>query len=382
MLCRNPCACHTKSTLNLKKWPETLVFFNDFAFQIALATAWCKFWRLELPIVLRACQFLTILTFESLSRHSAVQILATSWAAVPPHPPVFRSWLSQPAKPQNYGKHSVSRNSYLANLLISHISAVSHLRGHISWLTDLQRLLKSDLVSSHAIKIDGFQLFVAGNQWQSRNHQPQKMCRRSPSKSAWVVEVKWVNWIFASRMARPSPVILAKKLVERHLRRGRCKKSAFHGSCLIYSFESNRFVLLDLEPENWSPGCSKFSFDESTWLCRKWSQWSSGTARNVIPRNHVFRIHLEYHPNPSILDLSETMVLHVFSPKNSHTTHLKSHPKGMSNISGSKLSSRCLILSMGSSTSSTKIIWPPMKDQDLWAVQLWPAIGRFCKGWW
>ena len=80
--------------------------------------------------------------FGRLIRHSVVQILATSWAADPPHLPAFRSWLSDPAKPQNYGKHTAFRAiPTRQNLLISHISAVSHLRDHISWLTDLRRQL-------------------------------------------------------------------------------------------------------------------------------------------------------------------------------------------------------------------------------------------------
>ena len=170
MLCRNPCACHTKSTLNQlwtsKSGPRPWCF-NDFDFQIVLARrrganfgvfnfqecsdavsfqrfwlpnrsraqAWCKFLGLQFPKMLRTCQFLTILTSKSFSRAGVVQILptstskrapnlsvfndfdfqidlarrrganfVTSWAADPPHPPVLRSWLSQPAKPRNCGK--------------------------------------------------------------------------------------------------------------------------------------------------------------------------------------------------------------------------------------------------------------------------------------
>ena len=130
---------------------------------------------------------LTILTSELLSRAGVVQILATwtsnnapapsafndfdfqialarrrcanfcdSLAADPPHPSVLRSWLSQPAKPQNYGKTQhfarflPAKSSCLTSLLyhicaitslMSHISAVSHLCDHISWLTDPQQQL-------------------------------------------------------------------------------------------------------------------------------------------------------------------------------------------------------------------------------------------------
>ena len=56
-----------KSFWTSKTAPSTS-YFNDFHFRPALA----------------------ILASQSLSRHSVVQILA-SWAAHPPHPPVFRS---------------------------------------------------------------------------------------------------------------------------------------------------------------------------------------------------------------------------------------------------------------------------------------------------
>ena len=56
--------------------------------------------------MLRACQFLTIWTSKSLSRHSVVQILSTSWAAGSLHHLAFPSWLCEPAKPRNCGKAS------------------------------------------------------------------------------------------------------------------------------------------------------------------------------------------------------------------------------------------------------------------------------------
>ena len=126
MLCRNPCACHAKSTCP-RPW-----FCSGFGFQIALAPAWCKFCGAQLQKVARHCQSFAILTSEPLSCHSVVQTLATSSAADPPRPPVFRSWLSEPAEPQNIKKNTRPN-------LISHISAVSHLRDHISLLTDLGR---------------------------------------------------------------------------------------------------------------------------------------------------------------------------------------------------------------------------------------------------
>ena len=184
MLCLNPCACHAKSTLNLKKWSETLVFqrfchrnrsratagwkfcgrklqkvprtpnlpvFKDVDFRIALApqqganfahfasfeglwlpnrsraTAWCKVCGLQLQEVVRTFQFLTILTSKSLSRHSGVRILATSLAADPPHSPVSRSWLAEPAKPQNYGKTQHFAQFLPAKTSSSHTSQLYHI---------------------------------------------------------------------------------------------------------------------------------------------------------------------------------------------------------------------------------------------------------------
>ena len=113
--------------------------------------------------MLRPCHFLTILTSKSLSRAGVVQILATSTsksrprlsvfndsdfrialarrrganfaassAADPPHPPVLRSWLSQPAKPQNYGKtrhfaHFLPAKSSCLTSLLHHICAITSL---------------------------------------------------------------------------------------------------------------------------------------------------------------------------------------------------------------------------------------------------------------
>ena len=99
------------------------------------AQAWCKFCRGQLPKVLPACQFLTILTSESLSRAGVVQILSMSTSKSAPNmpvfndfdfqialarrrganfvdilgsrssaTPVFRTYLCEPSKPRNYGK--------------------------------------------------------------------------------------------------------------------------------------------------------------------------------------------------------------------------------------------------------------------------------------
>ena len=127
------------------------------------AQAWCKFSGLQLPKVLRGCQFLTILTSKSFSRAGVVQILrsstsksaptpsvfndfdfqivlarrrganfAASWATDPPHPPVLRIWLFEPAKPQNYGKtqrfaHFLPAKSSCLTSLLYHICAITSL---------------------------------------------------------------------------------------------------------------------------------------------------------------------------------------------------------------------------------------------------------------
>ena len=156
------------SDFNFQKCSEPLSFERFWLPNRSRAQAWCKFCRLQLPKVLRDCQFLTILTSKSLSRAGVVQILptstsksapslsvfndfdfqivlarrrganfATSSAADPPHPPVLRFWLSQPAKAQNYGKHNISRNSYLPNPHVTHLCCITSLLYHICAITSL-----------------------------------------------------------------------------------------------------------------------------------------------------------------------------------------------------------------------------------------------------
>ena len=86
---------------NFHKSAPTMPFFNDFDFQIALARR-------------RGANFVT------------------SWATDPPRPPVLRSWLSQPAKPQNYGKtqhfaHFLPAKSSCPTSLLYHICAITSL---------------------------------------------------------------------------------------------------------------------------------------------------------------------------------------------------------------------------------------------------------------
>ena len=161
--CRNPCACHAKRTFNLQNIPSTWCF-NDFDFRIALARrrganfaklnfekcsehasflrfwlpnrsraqVWCNFWEAQLPKVLRACEFLTILTSESLSRAGVVQILSTSWAADPPQLPFFG-----PTFASLRSDKTMEKTQHFAQFLPAKISHVSHLCCKTFQLQDL-----------------------------------------------------------------------------------------------------------------------------------------------------------------------------------------------------------------------------------------------------
>ena len=163
MLCRNPCACHANSTLNLKKRPGHLVFSRFWLPNRSRAQALCKFCRLQLPKVLRRRQFLTILTSKSSSRAGVVQILRSSTSKSAPTPPVFndfdfqialarrrganfvdilrsrssatpvfRTYLCEPSKRQNYGK-----TQHFAQFLPAKSSCLTSLLYHICVITPL-----------------------------------------------------------------------------------------------------------------------------------------------------------------------------------------------------------------------------------------------------
>ena len=108
--CRNPCACHAKHTLNLKKRPETVSFSRFWLPNRSRAQAWCKFWRLQFPKVLRTSQFLTILTSKSLSRAGVVQFLRSSTSKSVPTPPVFNDFDFQIALARRRGANFVDVN--------------------------------------------------------------------------------------------------------------------------------------------------------------------------------------------------------------------------------------------------------------------------------
>ena len=93
------------------------------------ATAWCKICGAELPKVLRACQFLTILTSKSLWRHSVVRLLSTSLAADPAQFPFFGTdCASQRSEATKLWKNTAFRAiPTRQKTLMSHISTVKHL---------------------------------------------------------------------------------------------------------------------------------------------------------------------------------------------------------------------------------------------------------------
>ena len=179
MLCRNPCACHTRTHFEPQKtfrapgvsnrsraqawckfWRLQLhpQFLKRFGLpNLSRAQAWCIFWQLKLPKVLRGCQFWTILTSQSLSRAGVVQILATSISISAPNSQFWTiltskslsragvvqilSHLEQPILrtrpflgadfPSQRSHKTMENTAFLAiptrQILMSHISAVPHL---------------------------------------------------------------------------------------------------------------------------------------------------------------------------------------------------------------------------------------------------------------
>ena len=124
-------------------------FFNDFdSKSFSRAQAWCKFWQLQLPKVPRPCHFLTILTSKSLSPAGLVQIL--------PHlqQPVLRArpFLGADFPSQRSGKtmekHSILRASYPPNPHVSHLRLY-----HICAITSLGRQIFSSK-SQYSRKLD------------------------------------------------------------------------------------------------------------------------------------------------------------------------------------------------------------------------------------
>ena len=128
MLCLNPCACHAKSVLNFKKRSKTLVILTVLISKslsrhsrVRILRFWISKRGPMLPVFYEV-------DFRIDSRYSGVQIWATSSAADPLRPPVFRSWLAEPAEPQNYGKTQHFAQFLPAETSSSHTSQLHHIR--------------------------------------------------------------------------------------------------------------------------------------------------------------------------------------------------------------------------------------------------------------
>ena len=67
-MCRNPCACHAKSILNLQKRPETVNFSRFWFPNRSRAQVWSKFCGARLPKVLRTCNAVPLSTEAALAR--------------------------------------------------------------------------------------------------------------------------------------------------------------------------------------------------------------------------------------------------------------------------------------------------------------------------
>ena len=122
-----------------KSAPSPSVFNSRFPNR-SRAQAWCIFWQVQLPKMLPHPHFLTVLTSKSLSPADVVQIL--------PHfeQPVLRTRPFLGADfPGQRSHKTMEKTAFRAfptrQILMSHISAVSHLRDLISWLTHLPQQL-------------------------------------------------------------------------------------------------------------------------------------------------------------------------------------------------------------------------------------------------
>ena len=116
-----------RSELNFQKRSEPDSFFTILTSKPLSRHSAVQILQSSTQKVLRHRQFLTISASESLSRHSVVQILLTSWAADPPQLPFLEADFASPRSHKTIEKHSISRNSYPPNSLMSAICAIKHL---------------------------------------------------------------------------------------------------------------------------------------------------------------------------------------------------------------------------------------------------------------
>ena len=115
---------------NFQKCSDHAIFLRFWLPNRSGAQAWCKFWRLQLPKVLRTCQFLTILTSKSCWRAGVVQILSH----LGPQILRTRSFLgpdfSSRRSHKTMEKHSISRTSYPPNPDVTHLCCITSARSH------------------------------------------------------------------------------------------------------------------------------------------------------------------------------------------------------------------------------------------------------------
>ena len=121
--------------LNFEKCSGSARFYRFWLPNRSRAQAWCKFCRAQLPKVLPACQLLTSFNdfdFQiALARRRGanfVDILGSRSSATP----VFRTYLCEPLKRQNYGK-----TQHFAQFLPAKISQISHLCCKTSLLSNI-----------------------------------------------------------------------------------------------------------------------------------------------------------------------------------------------------------------------------------------------------
>ena len=116
---------------NFQKCSHTFSFLRFWLPNRSRAQAWCKFWRLQLPKVLRPCQFLTMLTSKSLSRAGVVQILPHLEQPILRTRPFLGPDFPSRRSHKTMEKHSMSRTSYPPNPHVSHLCCITSARSHL-----------------------------------------------------------------------------------------------------------------------------------------------------------------------------------------------------------------------------------------------------------
>ena len=116
---------------NFQKCSEAVSFLRFWLPNRSRAQAWCKFCRLQLPKVLRGCQFFTILTSKSLSRAGGVQILSHLGQQILRTRPFLGPDFASRRSHKTMKKHSISRTSYPPNPHVSHLCCITSARSHL-----------------------------------------------------------------------------------------------------------------------------------------------------------------------------------------------------------------------------------------------------------